>query len=227
MHFQTQHFPLLIISVAWVVLLFVLVIAYRAIKKSPPSSDCITLSCAILALLWGLHVSLPSGIAAGMQYHLLGVVLVSLISGLPVALCLLTFAAVIYAVLFQTPLDILVVPVYVIAVLIPMLFVSTGSLLLARLKLPHHLFIFIFVNAFFTAALSMMTGGALSLWIQDLVGAYPSELLWKHSFPVLFLLSWGEAFFTGIVISVLISFSPNLVHCYSDEMYLPKRKSLF
>lgn len=227
MHFQTQHFPLIIILFAWIILLFVLSIAYRTIKKSYPSSDSVIVSCVILTLLWGLHVNLSSGMSAGMHYHLLGGVLILLITGLPMAIFLLTSATILYASLFQTPSDILVAPIYVIVVLIPVLFIGASSLLLAQLKLPHHLFIFIFINAFFTAALSMMTGGVLSLWVQDLVLAYPKEVLWKQSFPVLFLLSWGEAFFTGIIISIMISFAPNLLHCYSDEMYLSKRKSLF
>ncbi|MBR6027279.1 MAG: energy-coupling factor ABC transporter permease [Neisseriaceae bacterium] len=227
MHFQTQHFPLIIILIAWTILFFVLSIAYRALKKSPPSSDSVIVSCVLLALLWGLHVNLSSGMSAGMHYHLLGGVLILLITGLPMAIFLLTSANVIYAALFQTPSDILVTPIYAIVVLIPVLFIGTSSLLLARLKLPHHLFIFIFINAFFTAALSMITGGVLSLWVQDLILAYPKEVLWKQSFPVLFLLSWGEAFFTGIITSIMISFAPNLLYYYSDEIYLPKRKSLF
>ncbi|MBR5941313.1 MAG: energy-coupling factor ABC transporter permease [Neisseriaceae bacterium] len=227
MNFQLAQFPLPALILAWFMLGGVFFVAGYWLKRQAIPQDNWLTATLIAVFLWSLHGQLNTGALAGLHYHLLGLTLILLIVGLPAAVFLLTATAAVYAVLFQQYQDIAAVSLYVITVLFPALLLGRIILAIAQKMLPHHLFVFIFINGFLTALLSMFLAGVLTLWLLDMAGAYSPELLWSRSFPVLFLLSWGEAFLTGLVCAVLIAFAPQLLHYYSDEMYLPRRKSLF
>ncbi|MDO5686057.1 MAG: energy-coupling factor ABC transporter permease [Neisseria sp.] len=227
MNLWAHHFPLPALIGAWLLLAILLTVAAYLLPRQniPPRSW--LLAGVLVALLWSIHAQMHGGEQAGMSYHLLGATLVTLVLGLPAALWLMTVMAVIYAVVFQGFANVSAVGLNMMCIVLPTLLLTDILLYLARRTLPHHLFVFIFVNGFFAAALGMMFGGALCLFLLDLAAAYPSEILWRRAFPVFFLLSWGEAFFTGLITAVLVAFAPQLVVQYSDEMYLPQEKSLF
>ncbi|MBO7381128.1 MAG: energy-coupling factor ABC transporter permease [Neisseriaceae bacterium] len=227
MNFQLSQFPLPALILAWFMLGGVFFVAWYWLKKYAVSQNNWLAATIVAVFLWCLHGKLNTGELAGLHYHLLGLTLILLIVGLPAALFLLTATAAVYAVLFQQYQDIAAVSLYVMTVLFPALLLGRIILAVAQKILPHHIFIFIFVNGFLTALLTMFLAGVLALWLLDMAGAYSPELLWSRSFPVLFLLSWGEAFLTGLACAVLIAFAPQLLHYYSDEMYLPRRQSLF
>ena len=227
MNFQLTQFPLPALALAWFIWVALAFVGVYLLKRQSLSRDNWTAAALVALFLWGLHGQLHTGEMAGLHYHLLGLTLILLIVDLPAALLILTATAAVYAVLFQHYYDIAAVALYVITVIFPALLLGKTMLVVAQKILPHHLFIFIFFNGFLAALLCMLLAGTLSLWLLDMAGAYSSELLWHRSFPVLFLLSWGEAFLTGIACAVLVAFAPQLLHCYSDDIYLPRRQSLF
>ncbi|MBQ9184211.1 MAG: energy-coupling factor ABC transporter permease [Neisseriaceae bacterium] len=227
MNFHLHQFPMPALIMAWVLLAALAFVGGYFLKRQSLPRDNWLAAALVAVFVWCLHGQLNTGEMAGLHYHLLGITLILLIVGLPAALFLLTATAAVYAVLFQHYQDIAVVALYVVVVILPALLLGKTMLAVAQKILPHHLFIFIFFNGFLTALLCMLLAGTLSLWLLDMADAYSSELLWRRSFPVLFLLSWGEAFLTGLCTAVLIAFAPQLLHDYSDEMYLPQRKSLF
>lgn len=227
MNFHLSQFPLPALIMAWGMLGLLFFVAVHLLKKAAVSRDNWFAAVFVAVFVWCLHGQLNAGEMAGLHYHLLGVTLILLIAGLPAAFLVLTVTAAGYVLLFQTYQDIASVALYAVVVLLPALLLGKTMLALAQKILPHHVFVFIFVNGFLTALLSMLLAGTLTLWLLDMAGAYSPELLWSRSFPVLFLLSWGEAFLTGLACAVLIAFAPQLLHYYSDEMYLPQRKSLF
>lgn len=227
MNFQLSQFPVTAVALAWFMWAALAFVGGYLLKQEKLPRDNWLAAGMVAVFVWCLHGQLNAGELAGLHYHLLGVTLILLIVGLPAALFLFTATAAGYAVLFQHYQDIAVVALYVVVVILPALLFGKTLLAISQKILPHHLFIFIFFNGFLTALLCMLLAGTLSLWLLDMAGAYSPELLWRRSFPVLFLLSWGEAFLTGLACAVLIAFAPQLLHDYSDEMYLPKRKSLF
>ena len=227
MNFQLSQFPLTAVALAWFMWAALAFVGGYLLKQEKLPRDNWIAASLVAVFVWCLHGQLNAGELAGLHYHLLGVTLILLIVGLPAALFLLTATAAVYAVLFQHYYDIAAVALYVITVIFPALLLGKIMLVVAQKILPRHLFIFIFFNGFLAALLCMLLAGTLSLWLLDMAGAYSSELLWHRSFPVLFLLSWGEAFLTGLACAVFIAFAPQLLHCYSDDIYLPRRQSLF
>lgn len=227
MNFWAHHFPSSALIGAWLLLGGLLTVSAYGLRRQNISSRSWLLAAVLVALLWTVHAQMKSGMQTGMSYHLLGATIVTLILGMPAALWLFTIMSLIYVMVFQGIVDISAVGLNVLCVVLPAVLLTDILLYLARRTLPHHLFVFIFVNGFFAAALGMMLVGAVCLLILEVAAAYPSEMLWQRAFPAFFLLAWGEAFFTGLVTAVLVAFAPHLLYQYSDAMYLPTEKSLF
>lgn len=226
MNFQAEFFPAWALWTAWaaaaVLLFFCRVprLHETAVQKRWAAA------LILLTLLWTIHAGLSGGAQAGMSFHLLGGALVLLMLGFAHAVWLTAFCMLLYHAVFYGWGNLPAAGINFLAAVLPALVFCRILLAAARRFLPHHLFVFIFVNAFFAGWASMMIAGACAMLILDMAGAYSAEILWQRSFPVFLLLSWGEAFFSGLLCAVFIAFAPQFLAEYSDEMYLPARKSL-
>jgi uncharacterized membrane protein len=90
--------------------------------------------------------------------------------------------------------------------------------LATRRWLPHHPFVFILGRGFFTTALAMMGAGTMSALLQPLPdGTDLGSLLLGH-----WLMAWGEAFSTGMLVAIFVAFKPQWLATWSDSRYLPK-----
>ncbi len=89
---------------------------------------------------------------------------------------------------------------------------------LAERLLPAHIFIYVMVNAFFAAALSMASCIICKAAITALLGADPMPYL-IAGLP----LSFGEAFFTGGTMALIVAYRPQWCASFDDEKYLKKR----
>jgi len=89
---------------------------------------------------------------------------------------------------------------------------------LARRWLPRHLFVYIFARGFFGTLLAASAAGALSLWQSDnAAGLSAGDLLLAR-----WLMAWGEAIVTGMLVSIFVAFRPQWLATYSDALYLPR-----
>lgn len=86
--------------------------------------------------------------------------------------------------------------------------------------LPNHLFIYIFLNAFFGAALAVMLVGLASTAFISLSGAYSLEYLLQEYLPYYIFIAWGEAFATGMLITIMVVWRPEWVATFDDRRYL-------
>ena len=86
--------------------------------------------------------------------------------------------------------------------------------------LPSHFFVYIFGNAFFGAALAMVSTGVMASLLLAGADAYPLEYLRTDYLPWFLLMSWAEAFITGAAITVLVVYRPNWVSTFDDRRYL-------
>ena len=90
--------------------------------------------------------------------------------------------------------------------------------LATRRWLPHHPFVFILGRGFIVTALAMMAAGTMSAYVQP-----PPEstelgsVLLGH-----WLMAWGEAFSTGMLVAIFVAFKPEWLATWSDARYLPK-----
>jgi uncharacterized membrane protein len=87
-------------------------------------------------------------------------------------------------------------------------------------KLPNHLFIYIFLNAFFGAAVAIMAVGLASTAFVALAGAYPLDYLLDEYLPYYLLMAWGEAFTTGMLVTLMVIWCPGWVATFDDRRYL-------
>jgi uncharacterized membrane protein len=156
--------------------------------------------------------------------HLLGATLMTLmfgwayaIVGLGVILLVFTLmtAASIGNSLLVLPWDALITNVLPVAL----------SYLLFRLVdryLPNNFFIYIFLCAFFGAALSLACVILATAGIQTLSGAYSLKQLSYGYLPYGLILMFPEAFVTGMLMSIFVAYRPEWVSTFDDRRYLRK-----
>ena len=174
-------------------------------------------SVLALILTWHLRASLGEGPAL----HLLGATYMTLMFGWPLATLGMAIALVVGAVTHlgdwgALPLNWLLLgclPVWV----------SYGWVRLMERWLPVHFFVYIYVAAFFGAALSVgsvgLASGALLAASQTFDSSYAlQEYLWYF-----LLLLFPEAFITGTLITLFVAFRPHWVISFDDRRYLHGR----
>lgn len=87
-------------------------------------------------------------------------------------------------------------------------------------KLPNHLFVYVFLNAFFGAAVAILSVGVASTAFAALSGAYPLAYLLEEYLPYYLLMAWSEAFATGMLITMMVVYKPEWVATFDDRRYL-------
>lgn len=171
-------------------------------------------TCVALMLLW----SIKTGIRPGLNFHLLGATVFTLmfgpylaITGLSVVLLGATaFGLSGWGSFSANGLLMGFLPVLV-------------SHLVFRLvdsKLPNHLFIYIFVNAFVGAALAMALTGLAATGLLAAAGVYALDYLLSQYLPYFLLMGWSEALLSGMVMTLLVVYRAQWVVTFDDVRYL-------
>ena len=168
----------------------------------------------LLTLLW----SLKAGVKPGLGFHLLGAMVFTLSFGPRLAFIGLSFV---------------MAGVTLNGAAGPLAF-GANALLLAGLGvgfsqffyrlffrlLPKHLFVYIFANSFFGAALTIIcVGFSISLFLA-LAGAYPWDYLINEYFPYFLLLGFSEAWLSGMAMTLFVVYRPEWVITFDDSRYL-------
>ena len=169
-------------------------------------------SLVLLPWLWAAQRVMPGG----MQLQLSGACLMVLMLGWPLAVLSLLPIAITGALLggigWPQALDQLAWHGMAAATL------ALGIGLATRRWLPHHPFVFILGRGFFTTALAIMAAGTLAALVHPLPeGTDLVTLLVGH-----WLMAWGEAFSTGMLVAIFVAFKPQWLATWSDSRYLPK-----
>lgn len=87
---------------------------------------------------------------------------------------------------------------------------------------PSNLYVYLFVTSFFGAAISyIITGTALILTIA-FFDVYSSNSLLKEYIPFYCLMSFGEAFITCGIMTLVVVYKPDWVYTFRDKKYLFK-----
>jgi uncharacterized membrane protein len=129
---------------------------------------------------------LRAGIEPGHNYHLLGTTALCLMFGWQFAL-----------------------------VAVPILF-TRFMLYACQRWLPHNFFIYIFINAFLTGALSMLLCGYAASTVLTMADNMPGS----GYLQVIPLLMFGEAFLNGMILVLLVAYKPRWVSTFHDNWYL-------
>lgn len=86
--------------------------------------------------------------------------------------------------------------------------------------LPRQLFVYIFANGFFGAALSIGATGVASALLLAVAGAYPVDYVLEAYLPYVLLLAFSEAWLSGMVITLFVIYRPEWVSTFDDSRYL-------
>jgi len=82
--------------------------------------------------------------------------------------------------------------------------------------LPHNFFIYVFINAFLTGALSMLLCGYAASAVLAMADYMPAS----SYLQVIPLLMFGEAFLNGMLMILLVAYKPQWVATFHDRWYL-------
>ena len=95
---------------------------------------------------------------------------------------------------------------------------ALGAGVAMRRWLPNHLFVYILGRGFFATALAVCGAGSVhALLHESPQGLAVADMLVGH-----WLIGWGEAFTTGMLVATMVAFRPQWLATYSDQRYLPR-----
>ena len=171
----------------------------------------------LLTLVW----SMKAGVKPGLYLHLTGVMVFTLSFGPQLAFIGLSF------VLLGITLNGVIDPfAYAMnALLVPGVGVVLAHAIYRVISkgLPHNFFIYIFVNAFFGAGLTIVGIGVVSTLVFASAGIYGWEYLTSEYLPYFLLLGFSEAWLSGMVITLFVIYRPDWVSTFDDASYLANK----
>lgn len=171
----------------------------------------------LLTLVW----SMKAGVKPGLYLHLTGAMLFTLSFGPQLAfigLSLVLLGVTLNGVIdpFAYAMNALLVPGVGV-------FLAHGIFRVISKALPHNFFIYVFVNAFFGAGLTVVGIGVVSTLVFALAGIYGWEYLTSEYLPYFLLLGFSEAWLSGMVITLFVIYRPGWVSTFDDASYLANK----
>lgn len=172
----------------------------------------------LLTLVW----SMKAGVKPGLNLHLLGATMFTLMFGRQLAivgLSLVLAGVTLNGELLGREgwlayaLNALVLAVF------PVLLADSIRRGVVR-WLPGNLFVFVFVTTFFGAAATVMATGILASVLLWLAAVYPAPTLLDDYLPFYFLLGFAEAWLNGALITLMVVYAPHWVGSFDDRHYL-------
>lgn len=176
----------------------------------------------ILAFLW----SLKAGVKPGLSLHLLGATVMTLCFGWRLAfigMCLILLGVSLNGDAGWKSFALNALLMGGVGVL-----VSQTTYRMTDRFLPHHFFVYVFVNGFFGAALALIFVGLASSLLLAGGEAYSADYLFGEYLPYFMLLGFSEAWLSGMAITLFIVYRPIWVASFDDARYLtdPKKTVL-
>ncbi len=168
----------------------------------------------MLALVW----SLKAGIYAGLDLHLLGAMVVTLVFGPQLGMGALAIALLGVTLNGGAQWSAFAINWLVMAV-VPVA-IANGYFRLIERVAPKHFFVFIFVIAFFGSGLSVLLQGAFASLLLWSAGAYTYDFLAANYLPYFLLLGFSEAWLSGMAVTLMVVFRPGWVVRFDDRVYL-------
>ena len=90
----------------------------------------------------------------------------------------------------------------------------------AQRRLPHNFFIYVYINAFLAAGVTILAtsaAGAGLLWLTDV---HSLDWLGYHYLPFFPLMFFSEAVMNGMVMTLLVALRPDWVSSFDDDLYI-------
>ncbi len=168
----------------------------------------------LLTLVW----SLKAGVKPGLGFHLLGATVFTLSFGPHLAfvgLSLVTAGITLNGAAgpFAYAANSLLLAGFGVLI-------SQGLFRFFSQVLPKHFFVYIFVNGFLGAAITIIGVGIAATSLLGLAGAYDWDYLTSEYLPYFLLLAFSEAWLSGMMMTLFVIYRPNWVETFDDSRYL-------
>jgi uncharacterized membrane protein len=167
-----------------------------------------------LILLWSIQAT----VGEGFTFHLLGIAALDATAGPALAL-VGSAAAVLVLMLVKGGVWASGPLAWVTMAALPVA-VTWATLRLAERRLPPNFFVYVFVVAFFGAALSLIAAGLAGALVLTLGAGRPAELVFGDYVPYLVYLAFGEATLNGMALTLLVVYRPHWVVSFDDRRYI-------
>lgn len=204
----------------WGIWLVILAACTRPAWRSLQQHQRLPAAIGIFALLWLLNVRVEAGQLAGMSYHLLGINLITLMLGAPTTLWLISAGLLLFGIAHHNTTFISVFAMNALCVILPACTLNVVVRRFILCRLPRNVFIYIFCGGFLSGAIGMLLTGIVVCATLQAAQILPTTVIWTQAFPIFFLLSWGEAFLSGIGTAVCVAFKPEQLTTFDDALYL-------
>lgn len=165
---------------------------------------------ACLPWVWLLPQALPPGMAVAFS----GACLITLVLGWPLAVLVLAGVALVVGAVGAGGWPNAVSQLVWSGVVPASLALGLGALL--RRWLPPHPFVYTLGRGFLGTAACVFTAGALDEWLHHLV----TGVDWQAALVARWLMAWGDAFITGMLVAIFVAFAPHWLATWSDRRYL-------
>lgn len=175
--------------------------------------------------LWLMNTDFADNrLLVGPTLHLLGATLLTMMFGWAFAIMAMSLVLLAYSIMTATSIETLyALPWTALAICVLPVLLSYRLFHLVDSKLPNNFFLYIFVSAFFGAALAMASVILTTTTIHYLSGAYSLDKLTYGYVPYGLILMFPEAFLTGMLMSIFVVYRPEWVSTFDDRRYLRKR----
>ena len=187
---------------------------WKSLLNSQQSQHVFLGAVVLLLTIWGFK----AGISPGLGFHHLGATLFTLMFGWPLAVIGLTVTMIASLLLQASDWASLGIN-GLISIVLPIIS-SYAILKFSQKWLPDNFFIYIFVCAFFGAAVAIAISRLSAITLLSLIHAYPNEQLVEESLQYLPLFMFPEAFVTGVLITIFVVYRPDWIATFDDERYI-------
>lgn len=220
MHLLFAQIPFFWLSALWLLtaiglLLLLRRAPWRLLLNAENLNIFIGTSCAVLAL-WLIR----AGLGPSLRLHLLGATALTLM--FRPAFALLALSLIVGGLSAWDHQLAAFAPNLLMMGVLPVA-VSWLTHRLAQRWLPPNFFVYVYLNAFASGALSMLSVGLGSALYLALMGGYSGHYLLTQYVPAYVLLAWGEALLTGMAMTLMVVWKPQWVATFSDWRYLDRR----
>lgn len=210
-------------GLVFIYLLFVLVTGiaiYRAPWYHLQERDSLNI---LLAMIVGVMVvwTMRAGFAPGLDIHLVGATLLTLMFGWEFATLAIILVLIVHN--FYVDTSWLALPVNALLVGALPSIVSQGIFRLSDRLLPNNFFIYIFVCAFFGAAIAVSCIVLVTSSVHWLSDTYSWSFVWQNYTRYIPLMMVPEAFVTGMLMSLFVIYRPQWVSSFDDSRYLDNK----
>ena len=171
----------------------------------------------LLTLVW----SLKAGVKPGLSMHLLGATVFTLSFGPHLAFVGLSL--VLLGICLNGGFGIFAFAINALLMAGVGVLISQAMYRLIVRYMPRNFFIYVFINGFFTAALTVIGVGFVATLLLVIASAYEWEYLATEYLPYFLLLGFSEAWLSGMLMTLFVIYRPSWVGTFDDASYLANK----